>query len=322
MAWAQHGAIFCYHEVMAHSATDAAAVHLSAAQLAEHVALVQSLGEIIPLADLLARIGAGTSTAGLYALTFDDAYEGVLRHALPVLQAAGAPAAVFPVSTAVHGARRFWWDRLEAVLPRVTEAGWHVLEQGFGVTTARGQDAMPVLREAVLWRMRGRLTERAEEALQVAEQDARIETALRSVNAAELLALAKDPHISIGPHTATHPALALLDDGEVTAEVERCVRALGDLGIRQLPVLAAPYGAGDARTVALSQRAGMAWCLGTAPRTLGGATASRPVPRYVMSAKRSGWRFRAQLAGVTDTLKRMLGRSEPDWVRLQGPREA
>jgi peptidoglycan/xylan/chitin deacetylase (PgdA/CDA1 family) len=320
--WKGPGAILCYHGVIDGPAPGVASFHVSAAQLAEGIAQVQSVGRVVHLAELLRRIEAGKSTSGLFALTFDDAYEGVLRHALPVLRTAGAPAAVFPVSSTFRGEARFWWDRLEGTLARAQEPEWQALTQGFEVAVARGPAAMTAFRDAVLVRMQGRLTVRAEEALQAAERATGFETALRAMSADDLTELARDPLISIGPHTETHATLACLDNVAVEREITRCTAALAELGLTPLPVLAVPYGAGDNRTVALARRAGMMWCLGTAARTLAHASPTRPIPRFVMSTRRRGWRLASQLRGFTDRAKAAMGGTEPDWPLLQGLSEA
>lgn len=67
---------------------------------------------VLPLAELVARAEAGRSLRKLAAITFDDAYQGVFTHGLPVLERAGLPATVFVVSTAGASPAFFWWDVL------------------------------------------------------------------------------------------------------------------------------------------------------------------------------------------------------------------
>jgi peptidoglycan/xylan/chitin deacetylase (PgdA/CDA1 family) len=309
----QHGAILAYHGI-----TDAAhparpAVHVSLEQFTEGVELLQSHGRIIPLSELLARVEAGRSTAGLFALTFDDAYESVLRLALPVLRARGAPATVFPVSTAIRGGGRFWWDRLEDLAAHVAPDRWLSLEKSLGVEGGPAHSSMERIRAHVL-RTGGRLDAVQDRALGAVEAEAGFVTAMRSVDVKELRTLAADPLIALGPHTVTHACLKHLPDQEVVAEVRGCAEELAGFGVAVEPVLAVPYGVGDERTVGLAREAGMRWSLGVSPRSVAAITAERPVPRFAMSGKRSGGRFEAQLSGSTELVKRVLGRSQPDWA--------
>lgn len=55
-----------------------------------------------------------------FAVTFDDGYADNLEVAAPVLRRLGVPAAFYVVSSYVGSERRFWWDRL-AALVRGTE---------------------------------------------------------------------------------------------------------------------------------------------------------------------------------------------------------
>lgn len=318
----QHGSILCYHGITGPGLASRPSFHVPAVQLAQDIALLQSMGQVVPLADLLARVDAGASTAGLFALTFDDAYVGVLTLALPVLRRAGAPASVFAVSGALTGDGRFWWDRIEDLLPHLAPDGWASLAASFGDSTNGAPPTLDAVRGHILARGHGRLSEGQALALASAEREAGFTTAMRSATESELLELAGDPLISIGPHTMTHAALATLGNDAVEAEIGGSVTALRNLGLSPLPVLAVPYGVGDDRTVSLARRAGMRWCLGVAPRTLAGAWATQPFPRFVMSVHRGGWRFRSQLLGMTDVAKRVLGRPEPDWPVLQRPSEA
>lgn len=308
----RHGAILAYHAITDRAHPAAALVHVSADQFREGLGRLQALGRIVPLAELLDRVERGAPTGGLVALTFDDAYESVLRVALPILREHDAPATVFPVSAWVQSAGRFWWDRLEDLAPQVSGAGWAALEDAFDVARGSGVEA---IRSRIL-RSGGRLSKAEDAALSTAEAGVAQPTVMRSAGVDELLALARDPLISIGPHTATHACLRYLPGDEVIAEIRTCREALEAMGVRVEPVLAVPYGVGDERTVPLARAAGMRWSLGVAPRTLRGASSDRPVPRFAMSRKRKGARFEAQLTGGVEALKALLGRTEPDWPRV------
>src|SRR5690606_13496083 len=65
---------------------------------------------VLPLAELHERAKRGGSLRGLAALTFDDAYAGVLEHALPVLAAHGAPCTIFATGVGSDAGAPFCWD--------------------------------------------------------------------------------------------------------------------------------------------------------------------------------------------------------------------
>lgn len=296
-------AILCYHGITGDGADGRATFHVPAAQLDRDLALLRRMGTIVPLAEMLGRIDAGRPVRGLFAITFDDAYEGVLRLGLPVLEAHRAPATVFAVSAALAGGARFWWDRLEDLEPKVEASRWREF---------LGREGLD--RAAILARGHGRLTDAQERALSALEREHGFVTPMRSCSADELLALAGHPLVTIGPHTVTHAALGVLGDDGVIAEVLGSARALHLLVPDLLPVLAAPYGSGDARTIPLARRAGMTHTLGVAARTWRGEGADVPIPRFVMSRRRTGARLALQLTGMVDVLKGVIGRRVPDWT--------
>ena len=296
-------AILCYHGIVGPGAEGRATFHVPAEQLDRDLAMLRRMGSIVSLPELLERIEARRPVRGLFAITFDDAYEGVLRLGLPVLEAHRAPATVFAVSAALAGGGRFWWDRLEDLEPRVDAARWREF-----IAHER------VDRAEILARGHGRLTDAQERALASLEREVKFSTPMRSCSADELILLAGNPLITIGPHTVTHGALGTLDDDGVLAEVQGSARALSLLVPDLLPVLAAPYGSGDGRTIPIARRAGMTHTLGVAARTWRGEGADVPLPRFVMSRRRTGARLALQLTGIVDSVKGVVGRRVPDWV--------
>ncbi|MGI8807271.1 MAG: polysaccharide deacetylase family protein [Acidimicrobiales bacterium] len=97
-------------------------------------ALSEAGAEAFTVTDFVQRLRAGSLPLRAVAFTFDDGYESVHRHALPVLEAVGYPASVFPVTSQIGGANT--WDdaggrpplRLLArrQLEELGAAGWEV----------------------------------------------------------------------------------------------------------------------------------------------------------------------------------------------------
>jgi hypothetical protein len=118
------GGIVAYHDVTSEPVSPA--MHITANRLTEQLEfLAAERYHVMPLSELIQRRKARRSVRRCVALTFDDAYHGVLEFALPLLQRFAAPATVF-VATGyaredgedeVTG-RRYWWDRLSWVRER------------------------------------------------------------------------------------------------------------------------------------------------------------------------------------------------------------
>lgn len=78
----------------------------------------------------VAFAGGGTLPADACHLTFDDAYQDVFDHALPVLKRADIPATVFLPTQFVGGRiHAFWWDECYYLL----RCAWTRRENGCGV---------------------------------------------------------------------------------------------------------------------------------------------------------------------------------------------
>lgn len=91
-------AVLAYHDVSA-GRQGRGELGVSRAQLRAHLTAVLGAGmRFVPVAEILDRLDAGSSVDGLAALTFDDALDGLYRHARPVLAELQIGATVFTVS--------------------------------------------------------------------------------------------------------------------------------------------------------------------------------------------------------------------------------
>ncbi len=85
------GVILCYHGVGRQAASEVVAVDVFRRQLD----LLLERFRVVPVADLVAAIGAGSAAPLPVALTFDDGYKSVLEHALPLLRSLGLHATAY-----------------------------------------------------------------------------------------------------------------------------------------------------------------------------------------------------------------------------------
>lgn len=109
------GVVLAYHNVVRQGHTPARGepgAHLVLDRFVEQMRWIRGRYTVIPLAELIERLGTGRSLRGLLVLTFDDGYRGTLTEALPVLRALGLPATLFVVGDAPGRQTPFWWDDL------------------------------------------------------------------------------------------------------------------------------------------------------------------------------------------------------------------
>lgn len=270
------GAVLCFHGFDVDGAPSPSSMHVPLALLEAIVATIRGLGSLVPLDDLVIRYRAGRSTAGLVALTSDDAYASLLGIE-PFLRREKVPLTVFAVSDALTRGRAFWWDRIDESAPRSSPERWRRFEDACGlpdtyrVGQPAGEGPARPLRQWVLSEHAGRWPAKLEPVLDRLEEDLGWRTCQRSMTEPELEGFLARTGAQLAVHTVSHAALPFLSDAELVDEVGRCHEALGARFRDVLPYLAIPFGLFDARTLRLATKAGMLMSL-----TLAGSPLDRP----------------------------------------------
>src|SRR5262245_22536753 len=116
--------VLCFHGVTTTAEPSDSVTHVPVSTFKEMVQAVRSLGEIVPLSELVSRHQENRPTGGLYAITFDDAYASLQGEVAEVLQRDRIPATVFVTTDATQYGAAFWWDRLEDTQLHVTADRW------------------------------------------------------------------------------------------------------------------------------------------------------------------------------------------------------
>ncbi len=318
----RHGTILCFHGVEASTPGNPTSAHVSLAQFRNTLAMAASVAEAVSLRALIARHAAGRSTAGLFAVTFDDAYASLASDGVrEIITNGGVPATIFVVSGASATGARFWWDRVEMLHPLVPPDEWAHFERTIGLTdiyrtpASRPFGALRPLRQWVLHKHAGRWPLAAEEALAALEHAVSAPPSQRPMTFDEIDLLMSAGPIDIGVHTVTHPVLPLLADEEVREEVRSSHAALRARWPSTLPWLAAPFGLYDDRTSALSREAGLDGILNLHPRTLISASALHGLPRTNVMEGAATWKLGLRMGGLGRVIARMRG----DDIRFPDP---
>lgn len=224
--------VLAYHNVVsspAHAGADVS-LHLPVGEFRSHLAILAEEAEVVPLTD-----ETTASSRPRVAITFDDAYFGAVRNALPLLAERGWPATVF-VSPGRLGGESFWWDCI-----RYDDA----------VGTAES------FRNAALELYGGR--DGAVRRFAVGVGLALDEPAAESRTAALgdlVTALGANQNLTLGAHTWSHVCLPTIAPTEAEDEVRRSIEWLSAFGERGLPFLAYPYGAHSKDVERISEAAG------------------------------------------------------------------
>lgn len=225
--------VFCFHNVVANNEARGgdASLHMGLSDFEIIIDWIRSTYDVVPLGDLVARVREGASVRGLAALTFDDAYRGVLRHAVPVLCRAKLPATLFVVSVAPRRPEFFWWDRLAArgKLTEERRATCLARHRGLGEAILRslpGEDEVPELPESLLpasW---------------------------------EEIRAGLGGNLTIGSHTARHPNLTALGVDDVRHELVGSRREIREQTGWDSALICYPYGLHDEVVLREARHAG------------------------------------------------------------------
>ena len=249
--FASKALILVYHRV-AHLERDPWQVAVSPAHFAEQMTVLRRFFKPVRLSRLVADLRRGRVEPGSVAVTFDDAYPGVLEHALPVLTRERIPAVVFVVSGALKSSQEFYWDDLERILflPPNLPSELRLIVAGEQHTAALGS---PVTEEArtnlyhQMWQVLRTLsvTARQEAISQLADWSgagSQPRPGYRPLDVQHLQALMSGGLVELGAHTVSHPSLAALPLEEQEQEI-RCSKEQVEAAF-QTPVnhFAYPYG--------------------------------------------------------------------------------
>lgn len=211
--------VLAYHNVVPDDIERAGdlANHLPLSTFVAQLDALRRTHDVVPLADAL----QGPRPAGSrpqVAITFDDAYRGAIRYALPELVRRRLPATIF-VAPAFLGGRSFWWD---------------------AVASRGGLD--PAFREHALTELRGQDAAVRSWAVATGHTPSALVDILCAASEDELRAAASLPGITLGSHSWSHPNLTRLGPEELTQELVQPLAWLRANATATLPCISYPYG--------------------------------------------------------------------------------
>jgi peptidoglycan/xylan/chitin deacetylase (PgdA/CDA1 family) len=309
------GAILTFHSITTHTLPGEGTAHVSLEAFKSCIGAARHVGELVPLRELIRRHHQRRSTAGLIAVTFDDAYAAVGSEVMDFVAREQVPITVFVVTQAAATGATYWWDRIDDSYPRVPLERWRAFEAACGLPEEyrRGQPRehgpLRPLRQWLLAAYAGRWPSDLEPALRALELEAGYRTQHRSMTFGELDELARIPTVELGVHTVSHPVLPLLSDDELEREIAAAYSELQQRFVGVLPVLAVPFGLYDERTLRAACAAGLTASLTMAGVSVSGGTPRHALPRYCVTRGDTPARLGLRLLGLFDLLRGRARRS-------------
>lgn len=243
------GLILAYHGIVPDGALVAGehSLHLPQRQFAAQLSHLSRTHDLVPLEAVLDDGSPGRRPRA--AITFDDAYQGAVTVGVEELRRRSVPATIF-VAPAFLGGQCFWWD-------------------GLADSAGRGLDEG--LRKRALDEMRGEQAAVCRWAQGEGRSLQPLPPFARTATEGELEAAVRQPGITLGSHSWSHPNLTRLGPDELSEELERPLRWLHErFSGATVPWAAYPYGLYspevERAAEAVGYRAGLAIAGGWIPR--------------------------------------------------------
>ncbi|GJD57609.1 polysaccharide deacetylase family protein [Methylobacterium dankookense] len=240
-------------------------------------------------------------------LTFDDGYRDNVAHAAPVLRRHGAPWTLFVTSDFADQRGRLWWVELERAVARLTRIRIPVAA-GHLDLPARSPEEKARAFAAIYRDLRAGPEERLLDTIAALCREAGFApgeiAAELCLDWDGLRMLARDPAVTFGAHTISHPMLAKHADGRAAREIaDGRARLEAEIGrpVRHLSYPVGDPGSAGAREFAIARELGFATAVTTRPGHLFAAHAGHlhALPRVsVNGCHQSRAALRGLLSGV------------------------
>lgn len=176
--------------------------------------------DIIPLDELPSRLDRREAPP-FAVLTFDDGYRDNVEHAAPVLRRHGAPWTLFVTTEFAEGRGRLWWLELEEAVARLDRVRLDLDPDIIDLPCRTAAEKQHVF-ETIYWRLRGGPEDVLRDKIGRLAESVGLDVAGLVPHLClgwdEIEALGREPDVTIGAHTLTHPMLA--KHGEANARRE------------------------------------------------------------------------------------------------------
>jgi peptidoglycan/xylan/chitin deacetylase (PgdA/CDA1 family) len=279
---------------------------LDSPTLGRQLAYVRRHFAVLPLEEALERLYAGTLPRNAAAVTFDDGTQNLLTHAAPILRDLRLPAAVFLATGPMGTDETLWPDRLWLAFARTDATEVDLKGLGLGSRSLRDQADRGIAYAVTVERLKD---------LPDGERIARLDRIIASLGPEpnggtgpfrmlswdEARTLASDGHVTIHPHTVTHPILSRCSDEKVESEVIDSCAALERETGRAPKVFAYPNGRAkdfDERAKSALRHRRVRWALATTSGIANRSSDPLALPRIGIGSDHSFADFRLMVSGA------------------------
>jgi peptidoglycan/xylan/chitin deacetylase (PgdA/CDA1 family) len=227
--------------------------------------------DVVPIDAVADRLRSRRSSRPFAVLTFDDGYRDNAEYAWPILKRHGMPWTIFITTEFADGRGPLWWLELEEAIARLDKVVVSRRGAAFSLPS-RTCDEKQAAFDAVYRRLRAGPLERLRTVTADLAAQAGIEAGSLAAKFClswdELQGLAREPDVTIGAHTLSHPILAKLDAVAATREIGESKSLLERRLGRPIRHFAYPFGdreSASRREFRLVREAGFATAVTSRP---------------------------------------------------------
>ena len=243
------------------------------------------------LDEIVLRVESGNDVSDRrFAMTFDDGYAGNLHAAHPLLHHHGVPFTIYVTTGFMDRSVRVWWYALERFLAAVDEVAFehggaaHVFPAS---TVAQKIHAYRAIRALLLQASPSSADELLEQLFRGRVDDLCALGAEDILTTEQVAHLSRDPLVTIGGHTVSHPVLRQLTVEDSRQEIGACRERLEAVTGRPVRHFAYPFGnrvAFGPREEQIVRESGYASATTTRARRLTRADRVTALPRIMLTA--------------------------------------
>jgi len=299
-------AILMFHGVEAEQLAPPCWHVIDAATLRRELEYVRRCFHVLPLEEALERLYAGTLPDRAAALTFDDGTRNLETHVRPVLREVALPAAVFLATGPMGTNVALWPDRLWLAFARTKAAAIDLTAIGLGTHSLRTAADRGDAYVAAVHRLKEipdaeRIARLASLVVTLGREFDDDPGPFRLLSWEEARSLATDGHVTLHPHTVTHPILSRCSDEKVEHEIFQSCATLERETRRTTTIFAYPNGRAqdfDERARTALRRRGIRWALSTTEGFADRHSDPLALPRIAIGSDLSFARFRLLVSGA------------------------